>query len=235
MPYSIDDATATALIALHPWAVARSPQPVQLAVETLLEAERGRRGQPDKLGAISALALTQGSLLKEEFDLSTHAHHDGWRVGAVIADVQGMITVNARFGFGVGDAVLKATVDSLAAQYPGAKVVRIHPDAFAALLVPTSQLTVQPEQKEATRTRLAEDMAKVLPAGTPAQDMPRHTVAVMELTVDQPSHWQVLGPLLWAELERAHVMERLGRTTEAVQHRRIRLDGFVPGPATPRG
>jgi GGDEF domain-containing protein len=229
MPYSIDDATATALIALHPWAVARSPQPVQLAVETLLEAERARRGQPDKLGALQALALTQGNLLKEEFDLSTHAHHDGWRVGAVIADVRGMISVNARFGFGVGDAVLKATVDSLAAQYPGAKVVRIHPDAFAALLTPTSQLTVRQEQREATRTRLAEDVARVLPAGTDAADVPGHTVTLLEFVVDQPSHWQVLGPLLWAELERAHVMERLGRTTEAVQRRRIRLDGFVPG------
>ena len=229
MPYSIDDTTATGLIALHPWAVARSPQPVQLAVETLLEAERARRGQPDKLGALQALALTQGHLLKEEFDLSTHAHHDGWRVGAVIADVRGMISVNARFGFGVGDAVLKATVDSLAAQYPGAKVVRVHPDAFAALLTPTSQLTVSPEQKEATRKRLAEDVARVLPTGTAAEDVPGHTVTLLEFTVDQPSHWQVLGPLLWAELERAHVMERLGRTTEPLQRRRIRLDGFVPG------
>jgi GGDEF domain-containing protein len=234
MPYSLDDATATALIALHPWAVARSPQPVQLAVETLLEAERGRRGQPDKLGALSALALTQGHLLKEEFDLSTHAHHDGWRVGAVIADVQGMINANLRFGFGVGDAVLKATVDSLAAQYPGAKVVRIHPDAFAALLTPSSQLTVHPEQREATRARLAEAVAKVLPTGTAAQDVPAHTVTLLELTVDQPSHWQVLGPLVWAELERAHVLERLGRTTDVVQRRRLRLDGFVP-EATPRG
>ena len=75
----------------------------------------------------------------------------------------------------------------------------------------------------------------MLPAGTQNQDMPRHTVSVMELTVDQPSHWQVLGPLLWAELERAHVMERQGRTGDEVQRRRIRLDGFVPGPPTPRG
>lgn len=228
MPYPLDDATATALIALHPWAVSRSPQPVQLAVETLLEAERARRGQPDKSGAIPALALTQGSLLKEEYDLSTHAHHDGWRVGAVIADVRGMISVNARFGFGVGDAVLQATVASLAAQYPGAKVVRVHPDAFAALLAPTSQLTVREDQKEATRTRLAEDVAKALPAGTAPEDTPGHTVTLLEFTVDQPSHWQVLGPLLWAELERAHAMERLGRTADVIQRRRIRLDGFVP-------
>jgi GGDEF domain-containing protein len=229
MPYSIDDATANALIALHPWTVNRSPQPVQLALETLLEAERARQGQPDKLGAIPALALLQGSLLKEEYDLSTHAHHDGWRVGAVIADVRGMINVNARFGFGVGDAVLRATVGSLAAQYPGAKVVRSHLDAFAALLTPSSQREVRPEQREATRTRLAEDVAKVLPAGTAAEEVPGHTVTLLELTVDQPSHWQVLGPLVWAELERAHVMERVGRTSDVVQRRRIRLDGFVPG------
>jgi GGDEF domain-containing protein len=228
MPYPIDDATATALIALHPWTVARSAQPVQLAVETLLEAERARQGQPDKTGALPALALTQGTLLKEEFDLSTHAHHDGWRVGAVIADVQAMISVNARFGFPQGDAVLQATVSALAAQFPGAKVVRIHPDAFAALLTPSSQLSVHADQREATRARLAGDAAKRLPEGTPPEELPRHTVTLLELTVDQPSHWQVLGPLLWAELERAHVLERLGRTQSAVQRRRIRLEGFVP-------
>ncbi|MDC0709406.1 diguanylate cyclase [Stigmatella sp. ncwal1] len=228
MPYPIDDATATALIALHPWAVARSSQPVQLAVETLLEAEHARRGQPDQTGAFSALALTQGSLLKEEFDLSTHAHHDGWRVGAVIADVQAMISVNARFGFTVGDRVLQATVSSLAAQFPGAKVVRIHSDAFAALLTPTSQLSVHADQREATRVRLTGDMARLLPEDTPPEHLPHHTVTLMELTVDQPSHWQVLGPLLWAELERAHVLERLGRTQDVLQRRRLRLDGFVP-------
>ncbi|SET17116.1 diguanylate cyclase [Stigmatella erecta] len=228
MPYPLDDATATALIALHPWTVARSAQPVQLAVETLLEAERARQGQPDKTGAFAALALTQGPLLKEEFDLSTHAHHDGWRVGAVIADVQAMISVNARFGFPLGDAVLQATVSSLAAQFPGAQVVRIHADAFAALLTPSSQLTVHADQREATRARLAADVAQRLPADARPEELPRHTVTLLELTVDQPSHWQVLGPLLWAELERAHVLERLGRTRDTVQRRRIRLDGFVP-------
>ncbi|MFP2913570.1 GGDEF domain-containing protein, partial [Pyxidicoccus sp. 3LFB2] len=137
MPYPLDDATATALIALHPWVLQRHRDaPVQAAVEVLLQAEQARRGHPDaKTGALQVPALTQGSLLKEEYDLSTHAHHDGWRVGAVIADVQGMIHVNARFGFPTGDAVLRATAESLAAQYPGAKVLRLHPDCLAALLV----------------------------------------------------------------------------------------------------
>jgi GGDEF domain-containing protein len=227
MPYPIDDATANALIALHPWTAERSKEPVQLAVQALVEAEQARRGLPDKLGAVQALALTQGTLLKEEYDVSTHAHHDGWRVGAVIVDVRGLILANMRLGFAGGDALLKATVASLASQYPGARVVRLHGDAFAALLVPSSQLEVREEHREATRARLAEDVRRALPEGTPAQDVPDFTVSLLELTVDQPSHWQVLGPLVWAELERAHVMERTGRAG-GLQRRRLRLDGFVP-------
>jgi GGDEF domain-containing protein len=200
---------------------------VQLAVQTLVEAERARRGLPDKSGAVQSLALTQGTLLKEEYDLSTHAHHDGWRVGAIIVDVQQMMRVNMRVGFAKGDAVLQAVVASLAAQYPGAKVVRIHADAFAALLVPSSQREVREGDADATRARLAEDVRRAMPEGTAAEDVPGFTVSLLELTVDAPSHWQVLGPIVWAELERAHVMERTGRAS-GLQRRRIRLDGFVP-------
>ncbi|XXF80074.1 GGDEF domain-containing protein [Myxococcaceae bacterium GXIMD 01537] len=227
MPYSIDDATANALISLHPWTAERSREPVQLAVQTLVEAERARRGLPDKAGAVQALALTQGSLLKEEYDLSTHAHHDGWKVGAVIADVQQMMRVNMRFGFAAGDTFVQAVVASLAAQYPGAKVVRIHGAAFAALLVPSSQREVREEDGAATRARLAADARAALPEGTAEADVPGFTVSLLELTVDQPSHWQVLGPLVWAELERAHVMERTGRAS-GLQRRRLNLGGFVP-------
>ena len=61
MPYPLDDATATALIALHPWVLQRHPQaPVQAAVEVLLQAEQARRGHPDpKTGALQVPALTQ--------------------------------------------------------------------------------------------------------------------------------------------------------------------------------
>lgn len=234
MPYPLDDATATALIALHPWVLQRHREsPVQAAVEVLLQAEQARRGHPDpKTGALQVPALTQGSLLKEEYDLSTHAHHDGWRVGAVIADVQGMIHVNARFGFPTGDAVLRATAESLAAQYPGARVLRLHPDCLAALLVPTSQLSVREDLDVSTHERLARDVRRVLPEGTPDTDVPAWTVSLLELTVDAPSHWQVLGPLVWAELERTHVMVRTGRSS-GLQRRRLRLDGFVPAPGTP--
>ncbi|RKH55379.1 diguanylate cyclase [Corallococcus aberystwythensis] len=231
MPYTLDDATATALVALHPRAArpGHAQEAPQAAAQELVAAEQRRRGHADATGAMHVLALTQGTLLKEEFDLSTHAHHDGWRVGAVMVDVKEMIHFNARFGFPAGDALLKATVASLGAQYPGARIVRFQPDGFAVLLLPTSQLTVREDSAEGTRARLAEDLRPALPPGALATDVPGFTVALLELTVHQPSHWQVLGPLLWAEVERAYIMERTGRT-HGLQRRRLRLDAFLPEP-----
>ena len=156
---------------------------------------------PDATGALNPLALTQGTLLKEEFDLSTHAHHAGWTLGALIADVKGMIHVNARHGFPAGDAMLRAVVESLRSQFPGAKIVRLQGDNFAVLLVPTSGLTVTEALREPTRSRLSADARAVLPAGAEAPDF---TLALLELTIEQPTHWQVLGPLVWGELERAY-------------------------------
>ncbi|RYZ34876.1 MAG: diguanylate cyclase [Myxococcaceae bacterium] len=231
MPYSIDDPTATALVALHPRAArpGHANDAPQAAAQELIATEQRRRGQPDATGALHVLALTQGTLLKEQFDLSTHAHHDGWTVGAVMVDVKEMIHFNARFGFPAGDALLKALVASLAAQYPGARIVRFQPDGFAVLLVPTSQLTVREDSADTTRARLTEDLRPTLPPGAAATDVPGFTVALLELTVHQPSHWQVLGPLLWAEVERAYIMERTGRT-HGLQRRHLRLDAFLPEP-----
>ncbi|RKH04461.1 diguanylate cyclase [Corallococcus praedator] len=231
MPYSIDDSTATALVALHPRAArpGHAQEAPQAAALELIATEQRRRGQPDATGALHVLALTQGTLLKEQFDLSTHAHHDGWTVGAVMVDVKEMIHFNARFGFPAGDALLKALVASLAAQYPGARIVRFQPDGFAVLLVPTSQLTVREDSADTTRARLTEDLRPTLPPGAAATDVPGFTVALLELTVHQPSHWQVLGPLLWAEVERAYIMERTGRT-HGLQRRHLRLDAFLPEP-----
>ncbi|HZH17367.1 MAG TPA: diguanylate cyclase, partial [Archangium sp.] len=157
MPYAIDEAMATALVTLYPRLVQRSPEPVKVALQRLLDEEHARRGVPDATGALNPLALTQGTLLKEEFDLSTHAHHEGWTLGALIADVKGMIHVNARHGFPAGDALLRAVVESLRAQFPGAKVVRLQGDNFAVLLVPTSGLPVTEGLREPTRSRLAAD------------------------------------------------------------------------------
>jgi GGDEF domain-containing protein len=229
MPYAIDEALATALVALYPRLVQRSPEPVKLALQRLLDEEHARRGVPDATGALNPLALTQGTLLKEEFDLSTHAHHAGWTVGALIVDVKGMIHVNARHGFPTGDAMLRAVVASLRARLPGAKLVRLQGDNFAALLVPTSGLSVTEELRESTRLQLVADARASLPEGAEAPDF---TLALLELTIEQPTHWQVLGPLVWGELERAYTMERLGQAG-GLQRRRLRLGGFVPGGTGP--
>ncbi|MET0401519.1 MAG: diguanylate cyclase [Cystobacter sp.] len=229
MPYAIDDALATALVALYPRLVQRAPEPVTVALQRLLDEEHARRGVPDATGAFHPFALTQGSLLREEFDLSTHAHQSGWTLGALLLDVKGMIHVNARHGFAVGDALLRAVVGTLQALFPGAPVVRLQGDNFAVLLVPTSGLSLADASRESVRTRLAEQLAPVLPPGAEAPDF---TLARLELTLEQPTHWQVLGPLVWGELERAYTMERQGQAEE-LQRRRLRLDGFVPGAHLP--
>jgi GGDEF domain-containing protein len=229
MPYAIDETQATALVALYPRLVQRSPEPVKVALQRLLDEEHARRGVPDATGAFNTLALTQGTLLKEEFDLSTHAHHAGWTVGALIADVKGMIHVNARHGFAAGDTLLRAVVASLRGQLPGAKVVRLQGDCFAALLAPTSGLSVTEALRESTRARLVADAHAALPEGAEAPDF---TLALLELTIEQPTHWQVLGPLVWGELERAYTMQALGNA-RGLQHRRLQLGGFVPGRAEP--
>lgn len=224
MPYAIDETLATSLVTLYPRLVQRSPEPVKVALQRLLDEEHARRGVPDATGALNPLALTQGTLLKEEFDLSTHAHHAGWTVGALIADVKGMIHINARHGFPAGDAMLRAVVESLRAQFPGAKVVRLQGDNFAVLLVPTSGLPVTEALREPVRSRLSADARAALPEGAEAPDF---TLALLELTIEQPTHWQVLGPLVWGELERAYTLERTGNAG-GLQHRRLQLGGFVP-------
>ncbi|HYO56523.1 diguanylate cyclase domain-containing protein [Archangium sp.] len=229
MPYAIDEALATALVTLYPRLVQRSPEPVKVALQRLLDEEHARRGMPDATGALNPLALTQGTLLKEEFDLSTHAHHAGWTVGALIVDVKGMIHINARHGFAAGDAMLRAVVESLRTGFPGAKVVRLQGDNFAALLVPTSGLLVTEGLREPTRSRLVADARASLPGDAEAPDF---TLALLELTIEQPTHWQVLGPLVWGELERAYTLERMGNA-EGLQRRRLLLGGFVPGRSEP--
>ncbi len=224
MPYAIDDPQATALVSLYPRLVQRAPEPVRVALQRLLDEEHARRGVPDATGALNPLALTQGTLLKEEFDLSTHAHHEGWTLGALIVDVKGMIHVNAQHGFPTGDALLKAVVGSLYAQLPGCRVVRLQGDNFAALLVPTSGLQVTPALRASARERLLAEARAALPAGATVPDF---TLALLELTIEQPTHWQVLGPLVWGELERAYIVERLGPPEEP-KRRRLRLHGFVP-------
>jgi hypothetical protein len=108
-------------------------------------------------------------------------------------------------------------------------VVRLQGDCFAALLVPTSGLSVTETLRESARPRLAADARAALPEGAGAPDF---TLALLELTIEQPTHWQVLGPLVWGELERAYTLEHLGNAG-GLQRRRLQLGGFVPGRSEP--
>ena len=225
MPHTLDDTLATAVVALYPHLVQRHrpAAPLKLCLERLLEEEHARRGIPDvKTGALLPPALTQGTLLKEEFDLATHG--EGWTVGAFIADVKGLIHVNARHGFPTGDAVLKAVASTLRASFPGARLVRMQGDCLTALLVPSSGLKLEERSRETVLAKLVSETHTCLPSGAEPLDF---TVAQLELTLVQPGHWQVLGPLVWAELERAYAMQRLGRT-QGLQRRRLELGGFLP-------
>lgn len=189
--------------------------PPEQAARALLDAEGHRRGTRDAVsGAFHALALTQGALLKEEYDLSTHGHHAGWVMGAVVADIRELTVVNMKHGFEEGDRVLRQTAEALQAVSPNAKLVRVHSDAFALLLGPMAQDPVTPAHLAKARAALK------VPC----------SVGLLKLTVVGPSHWQVLGPLVWAECERALVLARRAPKDE-VLNRTVVLDGRLPEEA----
>lgn len=215
MPNTISDRSERALLALFPNALGR-PDAASWLVDQLVDAELHRRGNPDASGAFHALALTQGTLLKEEFDFSAQAHSDGWVLGAVLVDPLEFTLFNMKHGFPAGDAALKAMVTAMKAATPDAKVVRIHTDGFAALLGPTSSSRATPEVLARTR----EALRRALPEVT-------FTMGLLELTVVEPPNWQVLGPLAWAEAERALMIARR-QPTEALQARRVELNGRLP-------
>lgn len=227
MGTTVDDEVVKAVLALQPWVQSRpEAERFGAALRALLEAESCRRGGPDPVtGALHLSALTQGALLKPEYDLSVHAHA-GWTVGAVIADVKGMIHVNQEAGFALGDRFLRAVASALAAAFPGAPVVRVHTDCFAALLVPSSGIELAPQHlavaAEALRRGTDDFRAR---EGAPRAPV-ELTLSALRLTVRDPSHWQVLGPLLWAEIERTHVMARRGLGS-GIQERTLQLDGRV--------
>jgi GGDEF domain-containing protein len=216
----LSEAARRALLRLFPTAVGR-PDAASWLVDQLVDAERHRRGEPDAVSRVfHALALTQGSLLREEYDLNTHGHADGWVLGAVVVDPRELIRVNMDRGFPAGDAALRAIAAALTEVLPTAKVVRVHSDAFAALLGPTSGLEVSVAQLGPVRAALDAHLG--------ALDTPlAFTLGALELTVVDPPSWQVLGPLVWAEVERALVIfRRLGEGE--VLRRRVVLDGRLP-------
>ncbi len=216
MPHLISERSAQALLALFPTAQGRPDAPSWL-VDQLVDAELHRRGIPDAVsGAFHALALNQGQLLKEEYDLSGHGHADGWELGAVLVDPLEFTVFNMRHGFPAGDAALKGMVACMKTAWPSAKVVRIHTDGFAVLLGPTADVRVSPALLPPLREALAEALPEL-----------RFTFGLLALTVVEPPNWQLLGPLVWAECERALMIARR-QPTEALQARRVVLNGRLP-------
>jgi len=229
MPRLVDDALAKAAIDLmvpysrtHP-----GPDDFGRALELLVRNEQSRRGAPDGLtGALSILALLHGTLLRSEFDLSVHGH-TGWPVGAIIVDVQGLITINADLGMPAGEEVLKAVASTMARALPGTRLVRVHGDCFAALFLPSTGLELEARHVKDASDALAE--TGELLAASVTNGPVGFTISALRLRIIDPSHWQVLGPLLVAEIERAHVMARRGLAS-GIQERELRLDGRVPTP-----
>lgn len=227
MPHPISDRAAKALLALFPTAQGRPDGPSWL-VDELVDAELHRRGMPDRVtGAAHALALKEGQLLKEEFDLSTHGHADGWVIGAVTVDPLEFTLFNMRYGFPAGDAALRAMVEGMKQVCPKAKVTRTHTDGFAILLGPTAEQAVSTELLPRLRDVLPAKVAAVTPDdGAPRHDV-RFTFGLLELTVVDPPNWQLLGPLVWAECERLHIIARR-IPAEGVLRRTVELHGRLP-------
>jgi hypothetical protein len=88
------------------------------------------------------------------------------------------------------------------------------------LLGPTAEQTIAPGLTARLEAELAE--ASPLPL--------TFSIGLLELTIVAPSHWQVLGPLVWAECERALVLARRAPYS-GVLARRIVLDAGLPEEA----
>ena len=223
MPFTISEKSERALLSLFPRVQGRADAPTWL-VDQVVDAELHRAGHTDPTGAFHALALNQGTLMKEEYDLSTHGHADGWVIEALVVDPRELTVFNMRHGFPAGDAALRAMVATMKELAPRAKVVRTHTDGFAILLGPTADSKLQPELLVALESALPKAVTAVTPVSETAMQF---TFGQLRLTIVDPPNWQVLGPLVWAECERALMIARRA-PSESVLERRLVLDGRLP-------
>ncbi|MFL5319898.1 MAG: diguanylate cyclase domain-containing protein [Myxococcaceae bacterium] len=224
------DDQAESLLRLYPFARSQ-PNPLAHALQTLIEEERMRRGTPEPLtGAYSRIALTQGSILNGEFDLSTMGHWESWPIGAVIVDLKETILLNQRYGFQITDGALRAIGEALRARFRSGKLVRMHGDCFAVLLPPSSEVPMS----ESYATEIPALLTKAVLASLPDDGEPppgiAFTPALLQLRIVNPPNAAILGPLVYAECERAYVLQRTGGAT-GIQERRVDLQGSVQVPA----
>jgi GGDEF domain-containing protein len=220
---ALNAAQREALAAAFPEVATRFPVQGERALEWLAQEDAWRRGGRDRVsGAWHRLALLQGALLKEDFDAGLHSGDGGWRLGAVLVDAVEFMPFNAAHGFTEGDQALRAMADSLRGAFPGGKVVRIHSDALAVLMGPTAETRLSAASEGVARAALQAAVARWKPEL-------QFTVALLDLTLVSPSHHEVIGPLVWAECERA-LMARKRMPGHEVMARRIVLDALVPDP-----
>jgi GGDEF domain-containing protein len=206
-----------------PEVATRFPLESERSLEWLAQEDSWRRGGRDRVsGAQHRLGLLQGTLLKEDFDAGLHSGEAGWRIGAVLVDLVALTLVNFKHTFPEGDRALASTVEALRGAFPGAKVVRIHSDAFAVLLGPTAEAKFSPDSERVAR----EALAAVSTRWSPPLEF---TIALLDLTLVSPSHHEVIGPLVWAECERALMLKKRVPSTGIVS-RRIALDALLPDP-----
>jgi GGDEF domain-containing protein len=220
-PLALTSAQLAALREHFPAVVGRFPVQPERALEWLGQEDAWRRGGRDRVsGAFHRLALLQGALLREDFDAGLHSGEAGWRLGAVLVDPIAFMPFNAVHGFVEGDKALAAIVSALQGAFAGAKVVRIHADGFAVLLGPTAEARLAPASEATARAALAAVAAQWKPGL-------EFTVTTLDLTLVSPSHHEVIGPLVWAECERA-LMAKKAAPGAAGAVRRIVLDALLP-------
>lgn len=192
-----------------------------------------RKGLPDpQTGSLTRSYLIEGVLLRDTMEQPELGLEGDWSCGVVAVDVLGLMHVNDRLGMEGGEQMLKVVADGLRAFCPDRPIIRLHGDAFAALYLPPGGHNISdgsPDRLSDALTGMAQERMPEL--GEQGLE-PRFTVAALDLVVERPFHWRVLGPLVWAEAERAHVAVRTGRAS-GLQHRRISLDGCVAPPAPP--
>jgi hypothetical protein len=100
-------------------------------------------------------------------------------------------------------------------------VVRIHGDAFAVVLGPTADQRVE----EGLGLRLGAALEQATRAALSHQGPLAFTIALLELKVKDPPNYDVLGPLVWGECERALVLARRGQ--RGVLRRFVDFDATV--------
>ena len=204
------------MLALQPWVQSR-PEAERVrrgAPAPSSSSEACRRGAPDPVtGAFHLSALTQGALLPARVrPLGARPRRlDGGRAhrrraGDDSREPGGRLRRGATASSG-------RWPPALASAFPGAPVVRgphrllrraarplLRSGDLAAGHLALARRGAPCRAAEAFRVR-----ERALPVRRWSSP-----ISALRLSVRDPSHWQVLGPLLWAEIERAHVMARRG-------------------------